>query len=408
MKIRIPFTGRVPARRIPSGRALALIAVVVPLLATFVYVAVRSGPLAPVPVVAATVERQSIEPALFGIGTVEARYTHRIGPTFAGRVQRVDVQVGDVVKGGQVLGEMDPVDLDDRIRAQQAALRRTEANALAAEAQVADAAARSSFAASQARRYDELLESHTVSEESAEARRQESQVAAAGLSAARANLVAAKQELARARADHDVLRRQRANLQLVAPVDGMVAVRHVDPGTTVVAGEAVVEVIDPASLWIHVRFDQSSAAGLRAGLPARIVLRSRPAESPTGRVLRVEPRADAVTEEMLAKIVFDDAFSVLPPIGELAEVTVALPGTAVTPVAPGSSVQRLGGQPGVWLIENSDLRFVPVRLGAASLDGRIQILDGLTEGQQVVVYSERALTTRSRIKLVERLPGASG
>lgn len=254
---RIPFIDRIRRLRLPaSSRTLALIGVLLPLLALFIYVAVRSGPLAPVSVVTAQVRRESLDPALFGIGTVEARYTYRIGPTFAGRVQRVDVQVGDSVEAGQVLGEMDPVDLDDRILAQQAAVRRAEADALAAQAQVADAEARKTFAAAQASRYEELLKIRTVSEESAEAKRQEHEIAEAGLSLARANLVAAREELARARSEYQVLRRQRANLRLIAPVDGLVAARGVDPGTTVVAGEAVVEVIDPASLWINVRFDQ--------------------------------------------------------------------------------------------------------------------------------------------------------
>ena len=115
-------------KRLPlQGRTLALLAVVVPLLALFVYVALRSGPLAPVKVTVATVETKSITPALFGIGTVEARYTYKIGPTFTGRVKRLDVEVGERVKSGQVLGEMEPVDLDQRIRSQDAALKRAKA-----------------------------------------------------------------------------------------------------------------------------------------------------------------------------------------------------------------------------------------------------------------------------------------
>jgi len=83
-------------KRLPlQGRTLALLAVVVPLLALFVYVALRSGPMAPVKVTVATVETKSITPALFGIGTVEARHTYRIGPTFTGRVKRLDVEVGE-------------------------------------------------------------------------------------------------------------------------------------------------------------------------------------------------------------------------------------------------------------------------------------------------------------------------
>ncbi len=104
-----------------------MLAVLLPLLALFVYVALRSGTLEPVAVTVAKVENHAITPALFGIGTVEARYTYKIGPTFAGRIKRLDIQVGDHVRSGQVLGEMDPIDLDERIRAQEAALRRTAA-----------------------------------------------------------------------------------------------------------------------------------------------------------------------------------------------------------------------------------------------------------------------------------------
>src|SRR4030067_124870 len=100
--------------RLPiSARKLSLLAVIVPLLALFIYVAIRSGPFAPVSVTVTTIENRSIAPALFGIGTVEARYTYRIGPTISGRVKQINVHVGDRVQAGQLLGGMDPVDLDD-------------------------------------------------------------------------------------------------------------------------------------------------------------------------------------------------------------------------------------------------------------------------------------------------------
>ena len=61
-----------------SARALAIIAAVVVLLALFVYGILYAGPLAPVAVTVVKVERQSIRPALFGIGTVGAHYTYQI------------------------------------------------------------------------------------------------------------------------------------------------------------------------------------------------------------------------------------------------------------------------------------------------------------------------------------------
>jgi HlyD family secretion protein len=390
-----------------NRRTVALVAVLLPLLALFIYVALRSGPLAPVPVTVAPVESRSITPALFGIGTVESRYTYKIGPTVAGRIKRVDVDVGEKVRAGQLLGELDPVDLDDRIAAQEAALKRAAAGVETAAAQIQELAARQSYAGTQASRYEKLLLAGSASEEAVEAKRQELQVTEAGVASTRANLEVARQEFARVRADRDVSIRQRDNLRLVAPMNGLVTARNAEPGTTVVAGQSVVEVIDPASLWINVRFDQLRAAGLRAGLPAQIVLRSQAGRAIAGHVMRVEPVADAVTEETLAKVVFDAIPEPLPPVGELVEITVALPALPASPVVPNASVQRAGGKLGVWLIEGHTLRFAPIKIGAIDLDGRVQVLDGLKAGARVVVYSQRSLGAHTRVKLVERLPGVS-
>ena len=395
--------------KLPSlnSRTLALIGVLGTLVALFVYVALRSGPLAPVPVTVAAAENLAITPALFGIGTIEARHTYKIGPTAAGRIKRVNVEVGDRVQAGQLLGEMDPVDLDDRVAALEASIKRAEATVLAAEAQVQDAIIRKSYADAQAQRYEQLWQTRAVSEVSVETKRQDRQVAGAVLAAARANLDASNQELVGIRSDRDGVIQQRISLRLIAPVDGLVVLRSADPGTTVVAGQAVVEVIDPASIWISVRFNQLRLSGLRAGLPARIVLRSEAGNTIAGHVLRVEPLADAVTEETLAKVAFDAPPEFLPPVGELAEITVALPALVVATVVPDASVQRVEGRLGVWAIRDGSLRFVPVKVGAYDLDGRVQILDGLQAGESVVIYSQGALNVRSRITVVEDLAAVS-
>ena len=381
-------------KRLPiKGRTLALLAVILPLLALFIYVGLRSGPLAPVAVTVAKVESRALTPALFGIGTVEARYTYRIGPTIAGRVKTLNVHVGDLVRAQQLLGEMDPVDLDDRVRSQEAAFKRAQATVREAEARLA-------YANTQAKRYEQLFAVRSSSEEARTTKRQEAQIADAALAAAR-------QELARARSDREALMSQRSNLRLVAPVDGVVSMRDAEPGTTVVAGQAVVEVIDASSLWVNVRFDQISATGLAQDLPARIVLRSRGGQALPGRVLRVELKADAITEELLAKVVFEGRPEPLPPVGELAEVTVELPPVASAPTIPNAAVRREGDKLGVWQVVDGDLRFVVLKLGVADLDGFVQVREGLVEGDQVVLYSEKALTTRSRVHVVERIAGVS-
>lgn len=374
-----------------SRRSWMLAAFMVVLLTLLGYVALRSGPLAPIAVTEVQVELRELRPALFGIGTVEARYSYRIGPTFAGRIRQLDVHVGDRVEAGQVLGEMDPVDLDDRIRAQEAAAKR-------ADAALREAAARQDYAASQADRYERLVAARAVSEEAVVTKRQE-------LAIADAVLAAAREDRMRARSDLDALRAQRGNLRLIAPVGGIVTSRDAEPGTTVVAGQAVVELIDPKSAWVNARFDQISASGLAEGLPAHIQLRSRSGEVLPGRVLRVEPKADAVTEETLVKVTFDEVPARLPPLGELAEVTIDLPALSATPVIPNAAIQRQGNRIGVWRIVDGGLRFTDVELGRADLDGDVQVLQGLAPGDRIVRFSEKALQPNSRIRIVERIPG---
>lgn len=358
-----------------------------------------------VPVRVVTVENRVIRPALFGIGTVEAQFTHRIGPVAAGRLKSVRVQPGDTVKLGQLLGELDPIDMDQRIDALSAGRKRAEANVLAVQAQSLEAQARVAFAQSQAQRYEQLLATHAVSTEATEAKRQELQIAQAAQAAVYANQDASRQELLRADADIAALKQQWLNLRLLSPVRGLVTRRNADPGTTVVAGQAVVEVVEPSRLWIHVRLDQQRAHGLRAQLPAQIVLRSQGNTAVAGQVLRIEPHADAVTEEVLAKVAFTQQPQVSPPIGELAEVTVALEPQANGPSVPNASIRRVDGQLGVWLVDAGDLRFAPVRIGASDLDGNVQILEGLGGGEQLVVHSHKALTAGSRIKLVDQVVG---
>ena len=381
-------------KRLPfQKRTLALISIFVPLLVLFVYVALRSGPLAPTSVILTTVESKSLSPALFGIGTIEARYTYKIGPTIAGRVKRLDVHVGERVKAGQVLGEMDPVDLDERIRAQDAALKRTNAR-------LSEAQARKDYAQTQALRYEQLLKARFTSEEVEATKQQELLVAEAGLTAAR-------EELSRVRAEREALEAQRSHLFLIAPVDGLVVSRDADPGTTVIAGQTVVELIDANTLWVNARFDQIRARGLAGGLLAQITLRSQAGELHAGRVLRIEPLADAVTEEILAKVTFDQIPDPMPPVGELAEVTINLPTLAATPVIPNAAIHRIDGRLGVWQVINSDLRFTPVSLGIADLEGRVQVREGLKIDDRVVAFSENALNKHSRIHVVDHIRGVT-
>lgn len=372
------------------------------LLAALVFAIARSGPLAPIRVTLTQVERGAVSPSLFGIGTVEARRAYLIGPTVAGRVLRVMVDVGDTVQAGQLLAEMDPVDLDQRVAALDATLARARSAVAGAQAQQQDAVSRRELAAINARRYIDLGAQKFVSQSVVDSRLQEEKSAQAAVDAAEAGLAGSRQDLSRLEQERNGVREQRANVRLLAPAAGVVTAREAEPGSTVVAGQAVLRLVDPASLWARVRFDQGRSNGLEVGLPALIVRRSSPQAALPGKVARVELVSDAVTEERIAQVAFSQTPAGLS-IGELVEVTLNLPAAANSPILPNASLRRMGGQSGVWLVEGENLRFAPVKTGASGLDGRVQVLDGVAAGASVVVYSERDLAVDSRFKVVDSL-----
>jgi len=384
-------------------RRVGIAALAIGMAAALAFVALRTGPLASVRVTVTTAQEGKLSPAIFGIGTVEARRGWMVGPTTAGRVLSVRVDVGDLVRAGQLLAEMDPVDLDQRLSALDAALARATSTQAAAQAQVTDASARRDLAAINARRNQDLAAQNFISPGALEGRLQEKVSADAALQAAQANLSGTAQDITRQKAERAALQQQRGNVRLLAPADGVVISRDAEAGSIVVAGQPVLRLIDPASLWVRMRVDQGRSTGLAPGLKARIILRSQPRTPLQGQVARIELLADAVTEERIAQIAFTSTQTPAASVGELAEVELQLPETPTALLLPNASIQRLQGQTGVWRMTDGKPAFAPVRLGASSLDGRVQVLEGLNAGDSVVVYSQKALNEGARVQVVDAL-----
>jgi len=384
------------------GRKATLIAAGFGVVMLLGWLVTSQGPLAPTKVTVARVEQGPLVASTFGIGTVEARRSYVLGPTLASRVMRVLVDQGDAVKAGQLVAELDPVDLTDRVTSGELATARAVSAIRAAEAQLAEAQSRAQVATSVARRYVELRDQGFVSQEAVDAKAHEANAAKAGADAAAALVAAARRDHERAQADVAGIGKLRAQARLVSPVEGVVSARLVEPGTTVVAGQAVVQIIDPATLWIKARIDQGQSGGLRVGQPAEIVLRSDAKRAYRGEVQRVDWVSDAVTEERIVNVGFNarpEGISV----GELVEVTIRVAELANTRSVPAAAVKRVDRQDGVWLFDDGHVTFRPVKAGITTLDGRSQILDGLAEGDEVIVHSEQALRPDARVKVVSAI-----
>lgn len=391
----------------PSKKTLLALAVLA-LLLVLVLALVRNGPMADTKVTVIHATLADLTPQIFGVGTIEARRAYMIGPTLASRVTQVLVDQGDSVKRGQLLAALDPIDLDQRFDSAGSAIQRASSAAEGAAAQVREAASRQAIAATSASRFRELRRQGFVSQEAADAKQHEANAAAAAQEAAQAALAAARRDVARLDSDRAGIARQRAQYRLTSPIDGLITAREAEPGSTVIAGQAVLRLIDPSSLWIKARIDQGRAAGIAVGQPVQILLRSRAQQSFPGKVARIDANSDSVTEERLVAITLDNP----PPdlsIGELVEVTIRLPSVQNALNIPTAAVRRFRQQSGVWRIEDGKTRYVAIRTGAQTLAGQTQVVEGLAPGDAVIHHAGQELRGGERVRVVDSLvSGNSG
>lgn len=359
-------------------------------LAAVIGLILVKGPLAPVKVQTVRVQKGELQPSRFGVGVVEARRSYDIGPNRSGRLQDLRVDHGDRVRKGQVLGEMDPVDLLDRLRGADKAVQKMEQMIKAARARVAEVKARLKLANGDARRYRELSRKKQVSQDRVEAKITEERALRDQYRGAQADLDAAQHDLERAWADRDAIQAQIDDLRLLSPADGLVVARKVEPGSVVMAGSPVLQIIDPMSLWVRTRVDQKGSADLVEGLPAEILLRNFPDHPLPGRVARLELVADSLTEERWVDVAFEQIPEGVA-IGSLANVTIRLPAVKDALWIPSAALHRRDGKEGVWVLEGDKARFRAVQVGVRTLDGKVQVSEGLAEGDAVIAYTARPL-----------------
>jgi HlyD family secretion protein len=250
--------------------------------------------------------------------------------------------VGDQVKAGQVLGEMDPVDLDDRVRSQESVFKRAEA--VCARPKPGKPTRKPRRAAT-SKLFRGALGQRGIRHHQA-----------AGTADRRCRAIRRAGRPCPGTLRPRRLVAQRSNLRLIAPVDGVVVVarcrsRHDHrrrPG-----GGGSDRPQDPCgSMCASTR---SAHRGL-GGCLRRSLLRSRggqPVERPRAAGGAQGRRGHRGT---LAKVTSITNQS-LAAVGELAEVTVDLPALPAAPVIPNAAVQREGDKSGVWQIVDGDLRF---------------------------------------------------
>jgi HlyD family secretion protein len=341
---------------------------------------------------------------VFGLGTVEARVTSKVGFKVAGVVVEVRADVGERVPKGALLARLDDREQRARVARAAAAVEQTQANLAKATAGLEKATANYANAKTINERRQKLLQSNSGSIEQADTAKAVQDAAFADVNLTTSDIAVARATIGDAKAQQQ---QEEALLDfhtLAAPYDAMITTRSKELGSALGAGEAVFTLIDPKTVWVLAYIDESKAGEIAAGQPAEIVLRSQPARRLAGKVARIEPESDRVNEERRIAVAFDT----IPPnftLGEQAEVYITTVHLEKPVLVPEAAVIGLGKSAGtVWTVEDGHLRQHTVTLGHRLLDGRYEVTGGLPPGAAVVTAPLSGLRAGRAAKVTEGKP----
>lgn len=349
--------------------------------------------LGPTKVQTVRVVKRDLAAQVYGNGTVEAKVVVNIASKITGRLAEVSVDQGDTVKRGQVLAKLDATEL--QAQAQQAGATSEKAAAAVAleQANLQKAQANLLLAEKNSNRFSALAAKELVSTQEAEqyetaflVAREEAARAAAALNSAGREKMATIAAFAASRSRlNDAL--------ILAPEDGIIIRRELEPGATVTAGLPIFLLANPETVWVKANVDESQLKGLAPGQSATITLRSAPGEKFPGQVARLAWESDRVTEELEVDVAFT------PPLehfrlGEQAEVLIAAGAKKDAPSIPGTALVSRDNKRGVLVVDNNRLRFQEVSTGIEDLQGMIEITAGLAGNEDI------ALTTPEKMSLL--------
>lgn len=397
----------------PTQRRLRRFALTLIALALVALLAWALRP-APPAVNTALVSRGPFEETVREEGRTQLRDSYAITAPIAGYLRRVELEVGDPVAAGEPLFYLEPSPapaLDARARRQaEEALEAARARWRAAQARLEQQQAARRFGDAEYQRQVRLQERQLVSPTELERYRSERDRQRALERAAQAEVEAARSELSGAQAALSVVGGQREGatvpLAVPSPIDGRVMARQRCCEGSVREGEPILTLGRLADLEVRVDLLSMEAVRLRPGMAVRLLAWG--GEPLPGRVRRIEPsgftRLSALgVEEQRVPVIVDFAAGVDPTVlglgsGFRVEAEFLLWEDDATLQLPTSALFRQQGEWSVFRVEDERVRLRRVTPGRRS--GLVtQLLEGLAEGERVVIHPGERLDDGLRVRL---------
>ena len=315
------------------------------------------------------VQAQDLPRELAISGALKAANSAFVKARVAGDLQGLSVREGERVQAGQVLARVDATEY-------QARLRQAQQQADAARAQV-DIAQRA--------------------DDNNRALVQQGFISKTALDTSTATLASAQANYHAAQAGADLATKALNDTVLRAPLSGLVSQRLVQPGERVAVDTRVLEIVDLSRIELEATLSPADSLSVQIGQSARLTVEGA-AQPLQAKVVRVNPSAVGGSRTVLAYLAVQGGSNLRQ--GLFAQGTLQL-GRDHAIAVPLSAVRTDQPQPYVMLVQQGQIHYQTVQLGARSVVGEQTLVrvDGLSAGQTVLGVGAGLLREGTRVQL---------
>lgn len=355
------------------------------------------------------VTRSSIEDFYEATGTVKAKTTTEVSANMMGRILSFPAAEGDTVARGQLLVEIDAAESRTQLAKARAGLEEAQAGMAeidrsveAANAAVKTAAANKQLADITFGRYKELYDRRSATAQEFDEARSKAQVAASELERAKAGVqvVISKRKqlsarIAQARADIASSQVSEGYSRIMSPVSGVVVKKFAEAGSTAAPGVPLLSIEDNSQYRLEAAVEESRSRSVRIGGRVNVRIDAIGAEEIIGMVAEVMPSADAASRSYTVKIDLPADSRLRTGLYGLARFPIAQK-DAIT--VPQTAIVVRGQLTGVFVVApDGTAQFRIVTTGTES-EGMVEILSGLSEGDEIVTSDTASLTDGVRVR----------
>jgi RND family efflux transporter MFP subunit len=313
----------------------------------------------------------------------------------SGYIRRINVDIGDRVKNGQVIATLEVPELNAQVAASQAQIRHSQSEIARAQNEVM--LAQSNYAALHAA-YTRLSEASKrrpglIAEQELDDSRAKDQDAEAKINVAKSALEATKEQLGISKADNQRVQSLEDYSIVTAPFTGVVTMRYADVGSLIQAGTAsntqsmpVIKLAQSDLLRLRMPVPEEDVPFIKIGGDVQIKLQAT-GKTISGKIIRFTRELTTSTRTMLAEVDVPNPDLTLS-TGMTAETTIVLQAQKDVITIPAGAVLKEDGQAYVLIVDTDNkVQKVRVTLGIQGSD-RVEITQGLSEHQSVIVSGQ--------------------